>query len=377
MNEMKRSLIVLLSTCLLLISFPNLIAAAWSWTQFTYNNDVWMRNNLDGTDKFDFRLGGGGSLAEMRYIPAGYQHLLSPSYAGEHTDRVMQWTYWINNAQCTNINVPDQRFNVDLAGTMNGTYSPTISVQRSSSKVDVYSVPQNQWYAALDSCFSGKVSNFTRYEMLPEGVLRVRQIVRVANVNKNGTSIGNGYELYLEQWNPFKRGTNEFTALALGLDGGGAPSWWYRAGLNIPYYSNTVVEQTNGYAVVYKENSHATKPVVGVVFGKQQPQLYNTTATAAHVFNSMDWNNGIGVLPALYVYGAQPGSIVDYSYYIVPRDSSNAAFKTKLDALVASAPRPQIYGPGYTFSGELATIVSNLNQNLNAIGTRTENLGSF
>jgi hypothetical protein len=39
-----------------------------------------------------------------------------------------------------------------------------------------------------------------------------------------------GVEFYLENWLPFLRSTDAFTALALRLDANGDPSEWYRAG---------------------------------------------------------------------------------------------------------------------------------------------------
>ena len=380
---MKRKVSLVLAVFLIIsgITFSGSASAAtgWTWTQFTYNNDIWMRTAYNGTDMFDYRLGAGGCLAEMRYCPSSYKALLSPTYAGEETDRVVQYTFWGtgSNVTDTTTSAADGRFNVDLAGTMNNTFAPTISVARDSSKVDVYSVPQNQWYSVLDSKFTGIVSSLSRYEMLADGVLKVRKVVRVPAVYHNGTNVGS-YDLYFEQWNPFLRNTSTFDCMALSLDTNGVPNWWYQAGNNIPSYPNTDVASTNGYAAVYKYGAYATSPVVGIVFGKSPAVLNATAATSAqHKFNSMDWNNGIGVFPSMYLYAAEPNSIIDYTYYIVPRQYSDASFKTKLDSLASSVPAPQIYGPNYTFSGELATIASTLRSNLNASGTRTNHLAQF
>ena len=56
---------------LLTVLRPALAAAAgWSWSRFTHGSDLWQRNYWNGTGQFDYRFGGGGSIAQMRYCPA-------------------------------------------------------------------------------------------------------------------------------------------------------------------------------------------------------------------------------------------------------------------------------------------------------------------
>ena len=104
--------------------------AQWSWQAFTYQNDVWMRTFDGGEPMFDYRLGAGGSVAEVRNIPNGFQRLLSPTFNGELTDRVVQYTTWSNSVVNVVPGLPafEHRFNVTQAGTFDGLLSPTMSV---------------------------------------------------------------------------------------------------------------------------------------------------------------------------------------------------------------------------------------------------------
>ncbi len=352
--------------------------STWTWVQFTYNGDIWMRNYLNGVAMFDYRLGAGGCLAEMRYCPSSFAALLSPTFNGNETDRVIQETYWGTSANVTvsGSGAPDGRFNVDQAGTEVNLFSPTMSVTRNDTQIDVYSVPQNQWYSVLDSYFTGKTSLFTRYIMQANGVLQVRKVILVASVQNGGVDVGS-YDLYYEQWMPFRISSSTFNSMALSLDATGAPNWWYKAGVNLPIYPYWDVATTNGYAVIFRDGAYKTSPVVGVVYGKNGFNEFGTSVVTHNYLNSDCWNNGIAPLPSVAVNSVQPGSVIDYVYYIVPRSSSSASFTTLLNSLVITTPAPAIYGPGYTFTGELATIVSTLTANLTATGIRTNHLGQF
>ena len=70
-----------------------------------------------------------------------------------------------------------------------------------------------------------------------------------------------------------------------------------------------------------------------------------------------------------------PARILDLTYYLVPSYGLNSAFTTRLDNLVAATPAPVVYPPDHAFTGELATIVQRLNDNLALPGVRSDRLG--
>ena len=357
-------------------------AANYNWYPESYQGDVWF-TLLDGsTPLFDFRLGAGGCIAEMRNATTGYTEMLTPSYAGEHTDRVLQYSFWVNNVQGTT-SAPDERFNINLAGDFSGAFAQFLSLSHSTGPngpvIDVYSVTGLQWFPQLNADFAGSdaIPSLTRYELLANGTIEVRRVIRVPNVMLHGAAqpLSN---VYFENWNAIGRGYT-IDAMALGMDSSGNPNWWYNT-TNFPYYQNwQMPTATNGYAVGYQDGAVQTQPVIGFVFGTQ-PTVVNASpgTTANDVLNSLlITNDGIAVLPATYVYSAAPGSIIDMEMRIVPRLTSGSEFIGTTTAQVSLVAPPTVYGPSYPFTGELATIVSTLNSDVTATGVQTENLGGY
>jgi len=125
-------------------------------------------------------------------------------------------------------------------------------------------------------------------------------------------------------------------------------------------------------------------PVVGIVFGAHEVSLAPDPGLAAasgrHVFNSMGWgedtpeDQGIALLPALQLFAVPSQSVIDYTYYVVPRPFADAGLKPLLESLAAATPAPAVYGPQHAFTGELARIVATLGRNVNAPGIRTDHL---
>ena len=362
-----------LIACSVALSWLSAARANWTWQAFTFDNDIWMRTFDDGQPIFDYRLGAGGSVAEVRNIPNGFQRLLSPSFNGELTDRVIQYTTWSNTVLNVVPELPafEHRYNLTQAGTADGLLSPTMDVEinQATQTIDVWSVPQDQWRAQQQSAMSSATSTLTRYQMLEEGVLQIRRILRVGDVTLNGAPT-NFDDLYVEAWTPFDRSPDTFNALALGLDAAGTPNWWYRAGFNIPNYPQFDADVTKGYAVAYNEQAPNDSSALAIVYG--QGDIVSDGSSDVHQLNSLDWNNGLAALPGLHLYDVDTGTIIDQSVFLVAREGLDAELSSLLTQLAAEAPAPVVYDPQTAFSGELADIVARLNQQ---VGERTDELG--
>ena len=349
------------------------VSAQWSWSPFVFHDHVWMRSFDNGQPMFDYRIGAGGAIAELRSIPDGFQRLLSPTFNGELTDRVIQYTTWSETITNPVPGLPqfEHRYNVTQAGTFSGLISPTMAVEVDATRqtVDVWSVPQDQWRSQQQAAMQSATSTLTRYEMVADGVLKVRRILRVGDVLLNG-SLTSFDHLYLEAWTPVDRSSDTFTALALSLDASGTPNWWYRAGFNIPRYPQFDVASTKGYAVAFNEQTPFDSTALGVVFGRQP--VASSGASDVHRFNSMDWNNGIGLLPGMHLYDVDTGTIIDQTLYLVPRAGLDAETSDLLTDLATQVSAPAVYRPGTIFQGELDHIVRRLNQQ---VGTRADALG--
>jgi hypothetical protein len=357
-------------------------AAAWSWNQHREASDIWLTASRNGAEMFDLRLGAAGSIAELTYHPNGDQDLLANPYGNNDTDRVIQWTLWSDSYSAMDDGVSEP-FNEDLAGSGDDSFSPTVAVRSGRTVVDVYAVPQDQWDQSLNSAMQARYSCLTRYEMLPNGVLKIRRVVLTSAI-ANEPDGGGRYDVYFEEWNPFKVAGNSFDAFALSLDATGTPDWWYLANYNIPYYQYLPVGNSFGYALAYHSSALQTMPVIGVVFGTQELRVVSSAGAAApfgrHVFNSMGWGSetpddqGISLLPALEMFDVPSQSVIEYTYYLVLRPGADASLKPQLESLAAATPAPVLYGPNEALPGELNAIVGQLRRNLTAPAVRTDHL---
>jgi hypothetical protein len=369
----------------LLCLFAARAAAAWSWAPHREASDLWLTASQNGAEMFDLRLGAGGAIAELRYHPDDDQDLLANPYGNNDTDRVIQWTLWSDTYAAVDEGVSEP-FNEDLAGSGDDAFTPTVGVRSGHAAVDVYAVPQDQWDQTLNSAMQARYSCLTRYEMLPDGVLKVRRVVLTGAI-ANEADGGRVYDVYFEEWNPFKVGDNLFNAFALSLDATGEPDWWYQANYNVPYYQYLPVGDSFGYALIYNQSGLQTMPVIGVVFGTQDLRVVSSAGAAApvgrHVFNSMGWGSetpddqGISLLPALEMFDVPSQSVIDYTYYLVLRPNADASLKPTLENLAASTPAPVLYGPNEALPAELGAVVAELRHNLNAPGVRTDHLAGL
>ena len=111
-----------------------------------------------------------------------------------------------------------------------------------------------------------------------------------------------------------------------------------------------------------------------VAFSTANAVVNDANCTVQSVLNSMSGDDNIEILPGLYIYGVAAGTVVDFTYSICARDKSNTAFLGQLMKIVNATPVPQVYGPQYTFTGELASIVMNIKKN---VGSRTNHLAQL
>ena len=211
-----------------------------------------------GKKQFDFRIGAGGAISEMRDCTDEDQPLLAPTNKGEVTDRVIQWTAWSESVNHRVAKLPksEWRYNVTQGGTNASEISPTVSVRwdKSANVIDVYSVPQDQWKTEQQPHMKGNLSALTRYEGMADGVLKIRRVVRVGDITLLGKPAPPGRMIF-EAWTPFRHSGKTFDSLALSLDEAGKPNWWYEIGHNLPKYPKWPVNDTKGYAVVFRASS--------------------------------------------------------------------------------------------------------------------------
>jgi hypothetical protein len=379
-------LLGLLTTVLLFLLAPCLRAADnWTWESSIVKDDLWLASSFHGRKQFTFRIGAGGAISELRDVHEKDQPLLSPSFKGEATDRIIQWTAWSDSVTHPIPALPkfEWRFNVTQGGTFVGQLSPTTLVRKSPDgrTLDVYSVPQDQWKSEQQPHMRGKLAALTRYEMAGSGVLKIRRVLRVGDVTLDGNPMAGFEQFYLEAWTPFLRSPGAFDALALSIDPAGKPDLWYRAGQNLPAYPRLKVATTKGYGAVFNTGDPARHTAVALVYGVKQVHVVSDPpredAANQYVLNSMEWDNGIAVLPALSLHDLKEGAIIDQTLYLIPRPAMDAEMAALLGELVKATPAPAVYPPGTHLTGELAEIATTLKASLSQPGHRTDHLATI
>ncbi len=308
--------------------------------------------------------------------------LLAPTFQGEVTDRVVQSVLW-EVGPTVRHDVPQlsefqDRFNLTQAGTVDNQFNRTVDVDidNATGQLDVWSVLDRQWQTSLQPHLNGSTNMLTQYEVLDHGAILVRRVVQIGDITVNGQSeeISNG--LFVG-WFPWA--DNAFNALAIGIDAQGQPNNWYANNQNIPTHQNQPIAETRGWATVYDRNNLAGGTTASVVFGENAGTINladgTTTPMRRFLFNTLDFDTGVAVNPALWTAELPAGSIIDQSYIIYPGRGIQDGTGQLLDTLSAELPPPQVYHPGATMDAELTAIVDRLSGLDNEPSQRTNQIG--
>ncbi len=353
------------------------LAPGWSCSAFVHMNDIWLRTSRDGQQQFDLRIGAGGAIAELRDIPANYAPLLSPPFKGEVTDRVIQWTLWSPSVVHQIANLPqfEWRFNVTQAGTFNNTIAPThfVVVDPGNCRIDAYVSPRDQWKTEQQPHMQGTFAARIRYDVIGPGHIVVRRTLRIGDVTLSGNPAELS-EVYFEGWTPLRRPT--FDALAVVLDAAGAPSWWYKAGENLPHYPFIDVATTEGYGVGFRSDALGAT-AVGLAFGTAPPCRYvggECLDIGAYALNSMDWGTGLAVLPGLSLVDLQPGQLLDQYVVLAPTHGLTTTYAADLRTAAQAIPPPRVLDADAVLPADWVELAATLATLPGQDGTRTDHL---
>jgi hypothetical protein len=350
-------------------------AVGWTWEINGKGDDLRLDASLDGSLAYSYRIGAGGAIVAMNEGTAGARPLLSPSFQGEHTDRIIQWTAWSDDITHEVSTLPkfEWRFNITQGGCFDGTLSPVIKVviDRPHQMLDVYSVPQDQWKTEQRQAMQCKLPSLTRYELLPGGVLKIRRVIRIGPITLDGRS-AKFSQLYVEAWTPFLRSPETFDAVATEIDDEGHISKGFKTGKEFRNYPQIDVTTTAGYAVVYDHNHPDQKTAVGIVFGKRQ--IDQSRKGNVYKLNLMQWENGIAILPAMTMKDVETGSIVEQTLYLVARKSVGRDIRDVLIDYTNQAQPPRILNPTELPASDLQGVAAELSSMTDQVGSRSEHL---
>ena len=417
----------------------------WSWWFSTPNGDIWMRSLYNDAVKIDYRVGAGGCINFVRWVPHNWQPLLADSSKGEHVDRVIQWCFWglcdplvASPANPETEQMYDYHeelipydgtvhrcgFNMNQAGSHGrddladpyvaggDIFAPSMNVtfNNTTKVVEVYTVQQDNWWQIHNDNQSGKIAAYIRYEGMSYGVLKVRRVVLVPDVDGDdddlvspnyNPAVDATFNLGLDLWTPLLWSDDAFNAATILLESNGVPSTSSSYSFVAQFAAqNFVVGSTNGYGVAYQLDE-VGMPHFAIVFGKnnalaisdQNGLPYNGTGGGI-VYHTV-FNSGSGthpdnspdkliiIDPTLTIQECKPGVLIDQTFFIVGYHCTSPSYKNLLDNLVtnnSSALQPKVYAPNANLPGDLATIKASLiaNRAVDATPTmRTEHLGNL
>lgn len=388
-----------------LASVPAVEPGAWTWQFFKYAGDLWLQSSKNGHPRFQYRLGAGGSIAQVRDAEQYRDLLMPPTTAGPDSDRVIQGVLWATNVCPRGVDCSvnfDARYNLNHAGGNSDPANPSLNrlaavyaveVDSASQRVDVWAKTKYQFLPQYQSAFAGTdpVPYLARYEWLPDGVLKIRRVQRLPEIVVNG-QVQTGVKHYADEWIPLKRDPAVFTDLATSLGSGGAPAYYWRSGYNLPAgprsVTSTELGACDGYLMAFRQGAWNTSPVFGVMYRPEAMEVYGAeldqlahTQIELHDYSSL---GGIGITPVWRFQGASKkslaGGILDYEVLVHPRGQSNATVQQVLRTYPWAASRARVYGPSAPLPPDLADIKTRLEGYLNApyaAWQQTAHLGPF
>lgn len=355
----------------------------WTWQMYDDGPDIRLVTyDANGIAANRYRFGATGVISQATDARTG-RNLLAPSYQGESTDRVIQWTIWEvgKNAVYDVPGLPpfEDRFNMTQAGTFSGALHGTTDVDMDgvAGQLDVWSVVNRQWKSELEPYMDGEITALTRTQMLDGGGILIRRVLKLGDTRRLGTRVTIDSP-YLVGWNTFS--DNVYDSLAISIDAQGNPDVWWDDS-NIPYFPNTRVTDTRGWATVYDRDNLSSGPTMSVIFGNEEGVVHQSDDTTGDpryfVYNSMNFDGGMAINPGLATWQMPVGTIIDQYYLMLPGQGMDATTPGVLDQLAETLPAPQIYHPGSTLPADLVPIADRLNNLTNESRTATDHIGTL
>lgn len=256
---------------------------------------------LGGPDRFKYVFNKGGAINgifDLQISPS--QNLIGPSFQGETTDRVIQWTYWNGRYKAPNnpVGSKDRRANATMEGSYGDAATCDVVATPASGpnrNLQFKSRLRHWFYADLDRYGTPDFETTSDYKVLDDGSLKLtRRVTRrpwkltdvsedhwngsvwVATLQGQTTMVCEHYwnksqTSYFEGWCPFHRTALPFQKHGLGTFSADGYQFWEPQALG-------------GWAM-----SYGSGQAVAIVFGKteQGDPTYKLRAS----FNKLDLRN--------------------------------------------------------------------------------------
>ena len=362
----------------------NVLPDGWKSRVIVSGKDLWARTiDPSGVAQVEFRLGAAGVIGEIRDVRSG-KTLLAPTFRGEVTDRVVQWTMWeLGRTVRFDVgSLPDfeDRFNMTQAGTFDGRLHGIVDVDydAKSGQIDIWSVIDRNWRSEQDAHMEGTITALTQVKLLDGGAVLIRRVVRIGDIRLQGKLVSLE-KPYLESWTPFSDST--FDSMAVGIDSRGQPNKWYADGRDIPHYPQTPVQSTRGWAMAYDRDNIQSGRNMSLVFGTDKGTVFNAngseTTNHRYHLNSMDFDGGMAFLPAIFPGALTSGAIIEQHLVLMPGKGITSSTAPQLDALAKQIPAPRIFHAGAATDGEISAVANRLSSLANEPRVATDRIATL
>lgn len=346
--------------------------SSWDCTVRNEGGRLWMRSYHNQIEEFAWNIGAGGSMAALIDRRLGDATLLAPSFKGEKTDRVAQWTLW----DAGNLKVPSTPahlgvLNTTQAGTGEGIFTPSLrasfSKQGQTCTATVLSHVIDQYTPLRAQNFVSKIPTLTTYEF-SGGILTITRELQIREVFMQGVPVAKS-DFYLEAWNPFAK---LFDNVALSLNESGQPTSYYRANYNVPMYPSIEFANTRGWVVLSSNNNPSAYPAIAIVFGNKPSDAHDRK------LNFMDFDHGnVAVLPSVKRRDVPVGSFVFQQQKMYLTRGLAPALGASLDELAASVEPASFHLPSMADTARIKELRALFDLVSTVQGQRTEYIGNL
>lgn len=357
------------------------IGANWSCEIASDEGVLVMRTINADVPQFELRVGAGGSITSIHDIPV--DDMMNPPTelleAGLITERVTQWT---TSSSSVSYDHPDllpfeDSYKINQAGNSAGAFSPTVSVtvDFGACVIDVYSVPQDQWFSELDPFINNKLSMRTRIKMIGNGRVFVRRTMLVDRVVLEGvTAEFTNFTLDAPNFIDI----DPFAHLAYTVSEQGFAETFKSIG-DIPTENDQAVDLTSGYIAMLDVNDQESY-AMGIIYGTKEvcrASLGECEFAGSHQLSLREFlGEYVRLIPSLRLQNLEEGAIIDASAVLLMQRATSTAFGVNINDWAESIDQPVVLPPGsVVWPDDFAGLATQLDENLDAPGDATDLLG--
>ncbi len=356
------------------------LAPGWECRVVTERDDIWLKTYHQGQPQYEYRIGAGGSLADVRQVSGKkITPLFATSPLGRLADQQMQWTLQAESLSRKLPGVPASgwTYQVGQGIAWDNALAPTVAamVLESGCQIDVFATPQEQFRREQRVIWQGVFPALTRYRIVGPGALSIRQVVRISGAKADGKQISLDTIRFQTSLPLLK---SPFTAVGLGLGAQHIPDRSYRFGPGFPAFADWPIDKANPLLVAFDHRAPQERTSVTLGISPQKPCRFGpqgcTETFGDSRVNLFEASGTLTVLPSLQFPKLGVGDIIDQSLLLLPATGLTAAHHDSITWLQAQIPQPRVVPVDQVKAAGLSVIAAKLAFFEDAGGLRSNRL---